>query len=216
MTNTNFKVNQYIIFKYIDEWHEGRIIYIFINDNKLIYKIFSFKIFSIVQHYVANNILPSTYENLKRVSYNNFNFKIINNSKLISILKYDVQQIEKGKYYKSNEYNLDFIFKNFAHFLTMNNIYLTQEEIKLSVEGLKDLFENYKEYFCFNENEKKLKEVSDFGLVHGIRFAFLVMKQIINKEDDEHIKQLVISIILYFLDYIMLNYDKYYNLENYI
>lgn len=215
MTNTNFEINQYIIFKYIDEWHEGRIIYIFVNDKKLIFKIFSFKIFSIVQHYVANHILPSTYENLKRVSYNTFNTQIINNNKLISILKYDVEQVEKGKIYKNNMFDLDLILNNFAQFMNMNKIYLTQEEIKLSIEGLMELFKNYKEYFCFSDKEKQLCTISDFGVVHGIRFGFLVVKHIAVKEDDPHVRHLITSIILYFLDFIMINCDKYYSLENY-
>lgn len=126
----------------------------FVNNNKIIYKIFSFKFFSIVQHYVANHILPSTYENLKRISHNKFNSQIINTTKLINILKYDVEQREKGMYFKNKIYYLELILNEFEQFLKDNKIYLLQEEIRLSLDGLKELFYNYKEFFCLMKKKK--------------------------------------------------------------
>lgn len=49
-----------------------------------------------------------------------------------------------------------------------------------------------------------------------IRFGFILIKHIINNEEDAHVRILVISIVLYFLDFVLLNCEKYYNIDFYV
>ncbi|KAK6089385.1 hypothetical protein P3W45_001631 [Vairimorpha bombi] len=214
MAHHKLEINQYVVFKYLDEWHEGRIIDYKQSDTRLSYRVYSYKLFTILPVYIYDHILPSTTESVKKISRNIDNLDILRNL-LSDIISYDKMMTKTNMYYRPFEYTIQRILDMFSTHLIANKIYLTKEEIYLSIEGLKNIISDDNMAVC--QKEKDIKDVfNTYGVVQGVRVCYIIMKYLLKNEDDYEVKQTIYGVCVYFLDFIICNYKTFYDKNYYI
>lgn len=215
MGQNKYQKNQYIIFKYLDEWQEGKIIDYKIDNSKISYQIYSLKSLKIIPNYISDHIILSTLENIKKVSYQITNLDILKNNKIIELINYDKKMINNNKFYKDDQYTINKILDMLYKHLIDNKIYLTKDEIVLSIEGLKNIFLENNLKMC--QKEKEMDDIlNNFGVVQIVRGCFIILKYLIVKEESYEVKQSIYSICIYLLDFIICNYKIFYDRNNYM
>ncbi|EOB13456.1 hypothetical protein NBO_73g0022 [Nosema bombycis CQ1] len=215
MLHTTYEINQYVIFKYQDEWQEGRIIDVVVSDEKdtrTYYKVLSFMTLMEVPTLLFDHILVNNSENIKKIT-KPFS-KIPLSKELRSLIEFDKEMISKNKIYKG-EICMNTIFNDFYDFLCNSKCNLSKEEILLGVEGLKLTFNFLIEKVLKTQKEKKYylsikdKKEKDFhfGLIYGIRTVYYTL--ILEKNEDQEIRFIIYEYLIYFLDFCTLNLEKY-------
>ncbi|KAF9747744.1 hypothetical protein NGRA_3501 [Nosema granulosis] len=227
MIHSAYEINQYVIFKYQEEWQEGRIVDIVVSDssekdNRTYYKVLSLSTLLEVPTLLYDHILQNNSDNIKKIKVG---FEKIPVSKeLRALIEEDKAMASTNKVYRT-DVHLGIVFEDFSAFLISNKLYLSKEEILLSTEGLKHIFNDLVEKVLLTVKEVKyfdsIKRKEDgsyytkFGIVYGIRVAYYVLKDFLEKMNDPEVRFLLFEFIVYFLDFCGLNLSKYYNKKYY-
>lgn len=232
MLHSSFEINQYVIFKYQDEWQEGRIVDVVVSDssekdNRTYYKVISFSTLQEVPTLLYDHILQNNSENIKKIRQS---FDRIPVSKeLRPLIDLDKVKSSNNKIYKG-PCSMGIIFEDFCGFLSSNKLYLNKEEILLCTEGLKHLFNTLIEKVLISPRELKyidnLKRrmarkqetffyYSHFGIVYGIRVAYYLIKTYLETIPDLEVKFILFEFLVYFLDFCSINLPKYYDKNHY-
>ncbi|EEQ81742.1 hypothetical protein NCER_101702 [Vairimorpha ceranae BRL01] len=199
--------NQYVVFKHQDEWQEGRIVDYTTFENKIIYNIYSLKYcksFSVQEH-----ILISSPENIKRVLKDSNAVRITKNETFLEILNYDEAQSKIGLRYSCLNFTLQKILELFIAHLLDNKLYLTKEEIFLSIEGLKDIIKEI-------QGEINYKLIDEEGVIGCLKLCYLTVNYLLTNENIMEVKNFVQMFCVYLLDFLLVNINLFYDKNMYI
>ncbi len=226
MLHSTFEINQYVIFKYQEEWHEGRIVDVVV-DSRTYYKVISFSTLLEVPTLLYDHILQNNSDNIKKIKMAFDRIPV--SREMRPLIDLDRVKASNNKIYKGPK-TMGEIFGDFNDFLSSNKLYLSKEEISLCTEGLRHLFNSLVEKVLISPRELKYidnlkrrmarkKETyflyNHFGIVYGVRVVYYLLKTYLETISDLEVRFILFEYLIYFLDFCSLNLAKYYDKSHY-
>lgn len=222
-------INKYIIFKNNNNFYEGRVVDILIEDNKTLYNVISFNTFEYFQITENDLITHSSLESKKKYNLNTI-YENSGEIKMPGILK---NRLKADKdYYMINSSPINFqplpvkmsikkILQDFMVFFQQNSLLFEQTEASEVIKGFTDLFNTFLSTNLLYESEKKfymetlnfnekIDFTNNFGSIHLLRLLYLIQKINIQYNDQQSIQLIVIDFTIYLIDFLNFKYKDYF------
>lgn len=231
-----FNTNNFIITKVGEEWFEGRVIESLPetkNTNEIcMYRIYVFRLFAELSQPVKEySLMHSTPENIRKFKLYSFRseHKGVHFPKILKErIFFDKIQIKKDNFLKlPGKFPISRILNDFKKFIQINKGGIFEEELDEIVLGFCHLFESTFSLFLLYSNEKdyvnqflsemvNIQKTSVFGAEYLIRLIYLLHKKLLNRIECTDTADLTFDFSVYLLDFLTVNYEKYFSDENYL
>jgi hypothetical protein len=220
------KTNNYVIFKYLDVWQEGRITEIIVpsevQEEKRFYKVLSFKTFSEVPSVITENIFASTLDAAKKFKVTSLYDSHVGRNiplRLKEVMCDELERIERGIHGGLvSRVTVAKIVADFSRFLTANKPSITEEEMDEMAKGFVHCFNRLlvnhllsdKERRAFNRTGDKTKAhpADACGAEYLLRMILFLERKMLPAMRDGETAVIVFDYLTYMLDYLNLKRDE--------
>ncbi|KCZ80602.1 hypothetical protein H312_01977 [Anncaliia algerae PRA339] len=231
-----FNTNNFIITKLEDEWFEGRVVESLpeqkSSNEVSLYRVYVFRLFTELSQPVKEySLMHSTPENIRKFKLTSFRGEN-RGPHFPSILKetiiQDKQKTKENFFLKlPAKYPISRILNDFKKFIQLNKGGITEEELDEIVLGFCHLFETTFFQFLLYSNELdyvnqflsemvNIQKTSVFGAEYLLRLIFLLHKKLLNRIECSDTADLTFDFSIYLLDFMALNYERYFSKDNYL
>jgi hypothetical protein len=220
------KANNYVIFKYLDVWQEGRIMEIVskseMSEEKRLYKVLSFRTFNEVPSVITDNIFPSTLDTAKKFKmgplyegHGTGHMPL----QLKEVMCDELERVERGNHGNlASKITVTEIVAGFSKFLAANKPSTSKEEMDEMARGFVHCFNGLlaghllsdKERRSFNRvNERTKAAPADVcGAEYLLRMILFLEKKVVPLMRDGETVAIVFDYLTYMLDYLNLNRES--------
>lgn len=219
ITKEKFRINDYVVYKDSNEWHEGRINSIQYEESGERYNITSLHTFteiSIKNHDFISNTSPEMRRKMKSHipldTVNKIHFPLI----LKHILVLDKESCAQKIYELPHTITVTEIVKAFTIFFRENNGSNDEDEIGEVYKAFIHSFDTLLSMFLLYENEieqyklMKEKPSETYGFIHFLRLLYYLQKEGIDLAVDNQTKTVILDYTIYMLDFLVLKYKEFY------
>lgn len=221
-----FETNNYVLFKYLEEWQEGRILEVVAgNDSvgeKRCYRILSFRTYTEVPSLVSENILTSSLENARKLrmvslyeSLHSMHVPVgIKNIIGSSLTGMDSKRLVAGP----GETTVSSVIRGFGDFVLANKTGVLAEEVGEMVEGFGHCFNILVPRVLAFEEEVEALEGVEEGVQPAdicrpgylLRMIVFLERRILPTVRDSETRAIIFEYLTYMLDYLNSNMEKYF------
>lgn len=213
-----FNINNYVLYKLHNEWHEGRVTNVTTDGIKEVYSIFSFDTFDELILKSDDSLTISTPENrrkLKPHSQNSIIGKIRIPHILKSIMLIDKEWIIYNPTSFPTKHTVSDVLNKAKIFFISNNLSDSDEIIEV-ISGFIRSFNTLLPKFLLYEKEKHqlsdaIENFADnYGCIYLLRLICFLHKKHHFYVKDTVVAGIIIEYTIYLLDFMLLNYKEFF------
>lgn len=217
-TRDRFKINEYILYKELNEWHEGRIMSIEHEEVSETYNIMSFTTFTQLSLRNPEQILkgsPETRRKMKTHILGDIAGKIHIPVLLKHILVVDREMSLQKPYDLPFRISVSQVTEGFIKYFGENNGTSDEDELNEAYKAFVHSFDLLLPLFLLYDTEKeqynniKDKPSNIYGFVHLLRLLYFFQKKGAELAGDSQSKQVVLDYSIYMLDFLMANHKDF-------
>lgn len=211
-----FRINNYVLYKAQNEWHEGRITNISYEDSVEIYHLRSFHNFNNMIFKSEELLVNATPENKRKMKTSIFYGlagKIHIPPLLKSMLVIDKDWVQNNIYQLPAKHTVSNILKQAKDFF-INNGAGDQDEISEIYNGFVRVFDSFLPRVLLYETEiEQYHQVTEspsekYGSVYLLRLIYFLQKQNKSYIDDPVTAGIMLDYTIYLLDFLMMKFKE--------
>lgn len=223
-----FEPGNYVMFKHLEEWQEGRVlgeVSGHADDEKKCYRILSFKTYSEVPSLVSENIVPSSLENARKLKvaplcdcFSTGHVHIPTD--LYEIVRNNVVSAENGVMPSvPGKVTVSAILRDFGEFIIANKPAILLEEVDEMLAGFTHAFNALAPSILTAKEAPLLSRINEnapvdiLGAEYLLRVALFLEMKVLPTIKDGETRGVVFDYLTYLLDYLNLARSKYLNLN---